>query len=141
MAMTVQLKVWRQAGPNQPGRLVDYTANNVHPDMSFLEMLDVVNEQLIKKGEDPIAFTRRAAHRIRHVHLKDYRAQFTPEGFRLVRCAIGDGAVPFSAPENAGPREVSTLGPPEVSAKMFTSRSGDRPSGLHKASASPKACQ
>jgi sugar phosphate isomerase/epimerase len=46
-------------------------------------------------GEDPVAFTRRAAHRIRHVHLKDYRAQFTGEGYRLVRCAIGDGSVPL----------------------------------------------
>ena len=48
--MSVQLKVWRQAGPEQAGRLVDYTADNVHPDMSFLEMLDVVNESLIKQG-------------------------------------------------------------------------------------------
>lgn len=47
-------------------------------------------------GEDPVAFARRAAHRIRHVHLKDYAAQFTDEGYRLVRCAIGDGAVPFA---------------------------------------------
>ncbi len=47
-------------------------------------------------GEDPVAFAARAAHRIRHVHLKDYRAQFTGEGYRLVRCAIGDGAVPFT---------------------------------------------
>jgi sugar phosphate isomerase/epimerase len=47
-------------------------------------------------GEDPVAFARRAVHRIRHVHLKDYRAQFTNEGYRLVRCAIGDGAVPFA---------------------------------------------
>lgn len=46
-------------------------------------------------GEDPIAFTRRAAPRITHVHLKDYVAQFTDEGYRLVRCAIGDGAVPL----------------------------------------------
>ena len=46
-------------------------------------------------GEDPVAFTRRAAPWIRHVHLKDYVAQFTAEGYRLVRCAIGDGAVPF----------------------------------------------
>ena len=46
-------------------------------------------------GEDPVAFTRRAAGRIRHVHLKDYVAQFTDEGYRLVRCAIGDGCVPF----------------------------------------------
>ena len=56
MAMTVKLKVWRQAGPGQPGQLVDYVANNVHADMSFLEMLDVVNEDLIRKGQDPIAF-------------------------------------------------------------------------------------
>src|SRR5213079_2990667 len=47
-------------------------------------------------GEDPVAFARRAAHRIRHVHLKDYVAQFTDEGYRLIRCAIGDGAVPFA---------------------------------------------
>ena len=54
--MQVKLKVWRQAGPNQKGRLVEYSADHVHPDMSFLEMLDVVNESLIKQGEDPIAF-------------------------------------------------------------------------------------
>ena len=46
-------------------------------------------------GEDPVDFTTRAAHLIRHVHLKDYRAQFTPHGFRLVRCALGAGCVPF----------------------------------------------
>lgn len=46
-------------------------------------------------GEDPVAFARRAAHRIRHLHLKDYVAQFTTDGYRLARCAIGDGAVPF----------------------------------------------
>ena len=46
-------------------------------------------------AESPLAFTRNAASRIRHVHLKDYRVQFTDEGYRLVRCAIGDGAVPF----------------------------------------------
>jgi succinate dehydrogenase / fumarate reductase iron-sulfur subunit len=48
--------VWRQSGPNAPGRLVNYTAENVLPDMSFLEMLDVVNERLIANGDDPIAF-------------------------------------------------------------------------------------
>lgn len=60
-------------------------------------------------GEDPVAFARRAAHRIRHVHLKDYRAQFTDEGYRLVRCAIGDGAVPFLeiAGELSGPLTAS----------------------------------
>ncbi len=54
--MTLNLKVWRQAGPDEPGRLVGYVARNIHPDMSFLEMLDVVNEDLIRRGEDPIAF-------------------------------------------------------------------------------------
>ena len=46
-------------------------------------------------GEAPIDFTRRAAAKVRHIHLKDYNVQFTDEGYRLVRCAIGDGAVPF----------------------------------------------
>ena len=54
--MKVHLKVWRQAGPTEKGRLVDYTADGITPDMSFLEMLDSVNEALIAKGEDPIAF-------------------------------------------------------------------------------------
>ncbi|HEX7069947.1 MAG TPA: succinate dehydrogenase/fumarate reductase iron-sulfur subunit [Rhodothermales bacterium] len=54
--MTIHLKVWRQAGPDAPGKLVDYTVEDVNPDMSFLEMLDVLNEQLIAKGEDPVEF-------------------------------------------------------------------------------------
>ena len=54
--MRIHLKVWRQAGPDAPGRLVDYTVEHVSPDMSFLEMLDVLNEQLITKSEDPVAF-------------------------------------------------------------------------------------
>src|SRR5215211_7386239 len=54
--MRINLRVWRQAGPKAAGKLVDYTAENVSPDMSFLEMLDVVNEGLIARGEDPIAF-------------------------------------------------------------------------------------
>jgi succinate dehydrogenase / fumarate reductase iron-sulfur subunit len=54
--ITVKLRVWRQPGPKQPGRLVDYTAANISTDMSFLEMLDVVNEDLVRKGEDAIAF-------------------------------------------------------------------------------------
>ncbi len=54
--MKVHLKVWRQNGPDAAGRLVDYTAEHVSADMSFLEMLDTVNEALIARGEDPIAF-------------------------------------------------------------------------------------
>jgi succinate dehydrogenase / fumarate reductase iron-sulfur subunit len=54
--MRLHLKIWRQAGPDAAGRLVDYTADEVSPDMSFLEMLDVVNEGLVRKGENSIAF-------------------------------------------------------------------------------------
>ena len=55
-AMRLTLKVWRQADRKTPGRMVTYEAPNVSPDMSFLEMLDVVNEGLILGGDDPIAF-------------------------------------------------------------------------------------
>jgi succinate dehydrogenase / fumarate reductase iron-sulfur subunit len=54
--MNLKLLVWRQAGPKSPGKMVPYAADDVSPDMSFLEMLDVVNERLITRGEDPIAF-------------------------------------------------------------------------------------
>ena len=54
--MTIYLKVWRQASANTEGKLVDYKVDHVSPDMSFLEMFDVLNDQLVKKGEDPIAF-------------------------------------------------------------------------------------
>ena len=54
--MRLTLKIWRQAKPTAAGRLVDYVAEHVSPDMSFLEMLDVVNEGLTKKGEESIAF-------------------------------------------------------------------------------------
>jgi succinate dehydrogenase / fumarate reductase iron-sulfur subunit len=54
--MRIHLRVWRQAGPHAPGRLEQFTAEDVSPHMSFLEMLDVVNEGLIKKGQEPIAF-------------------------------------------------------------------------------------
>src|SRR5438094_1587641 len=54
--MRITLRIWRQAGPNAQGKLVTYVADSVSPDMSFLEMLDVVNEGLIGKGDDPIAF-------------------------------------------------------------------------------------
>jgi len=54
--MKLNLRIWRQANATATGRIVDYVADHVSPDMSFLEMLDVVNEGLSKKGEDTIAF-------------------------------------------------------------------------------------
>ena len=55
-AMTLKLKVWRQKTTADKGQFVEYTAQNILPEMSFLEMLDVVNEDIIKKGDDPIVF-------------------------------------------------------------------------------------
>ena len=54
--MNLTLHIWRQAGPNAPGKMVRYEATDVSPDMSFLEMLDVVNERLTLEGQIPIAF-------------------------------------------------------------------------------------
>ena len=54
--MNLTLHVWRQKDAKTPGQFVRYEAHDVDPHMSFLEMLDVVNEDLTKKGEDPIAF-------------------------------------------------------------------------------------
>ena len=54
--MRINLKVWRQKDRNAGGSLVDYSLDTVSPDMSFLEMIDVLNEKLIGKNEEPIAF-------------------------------------------------------------------------------------
>ena len=54
--MNITLKVWRQKNTKEAGNLVTYNVKHVSPDMSFLEMFDVLNEELITKGEDPIAF-------------------------------------------------------------------------------------
>jgi succinate dehydrogenase / fumarate reductase, iron-sulfur subunit len=54
--MHVKLKVWRQQGPGIKGRFVSYPLDKVNPEMSMLECLDVLNEQLIERGEEPIAF-------------------------------------------------------------------------------------
>jgi sugar phosphate isomerase/epimerase len=78
-----------------------------HQDLRSAELMDLAEEAGDNVGitldcgnafpvaESPMAFARTVAPRVHHVHLKDYRVQFTDEGFRLVRCAIGDGAVPF----------------------------------------------
>ena len=54
--MNLTLRVWRQAGPDVPGRFETYEAKNISTDSSFLEMLDTVNEELIEKNEEPIEF-------------------------------------------------------------------------------------
>jgi len=54
--MKLTLKIWRQKNRDAQGKLVDYIVDHVSPDMSFLEMLDVLNETLVNKGEEPVAF-------------------------------------------------------------------------------------
>jgi succinate dehydrogenase / fumarate reductase iron-sulfur subunit len=54
--MNLTLKVWRQKGPEAKGSMETYPVSDVSPDMSFLEMLDVLNEELVEKGDVPIAF-------------------------------------------------------------------------------------
>jgi len=54
--MNLNLKIWRQKNANDKGKMVDYPISNISPDMSFLEMLDVLNNELIEKGEEPVSF-------------------------------------------------------------------------------------
>ncbi|MFT6797012.1 MAG: succinate dehydrogenase / fumarate reductase iron-sulfur subunit [Maribacter sp.] len=54
--MNLTLKIWRQKGASDKGKIIDYAIGDVSPDMSFLEMLDVLNQDLIEKGEEPVAF-------------------------------------------------------------------------------------
>lgn len=54
--MKLTIRVWRQRNSADPGRLVDYPLDGIEPDMSFLEMMDILNEELIVRGEDPVAF-------------------------------------------------------------------------------------
>jgi succinate dehydrogenase / fumarate reductase iron-sulfur subunit len=54
--MNLTLKIWRQKGPKDKGRMVEYKVSEISEHMSFLEMMDVLNEGLIEKGEEPIAF-------------------------------------------------------------------------------------
>ena len=55
-SISVKLKVWRQAGPKEKGGFVTYELQDIPTDTSFLETLDILNEQLVEKGEEPIAF-------------------------------------------------------------------------------------
>ncbi len=55
-SMTLNVQAWRQAGPQQKGKFETYKIDNIIPEMSFLEMLDVLNQKLIKEGLDPISF-------------------------------------------------------------------------------------
>ena len=72
-------------------RLADMVGNSPAYGITF----DTGNP--LAMAEDPVEATRRMAHLIRHLHLKDYTIHFAPEGYRLVRCAAGDGVIDFPA--------------------------------------------
>jgi sugar phosphate isomerase/epimerase len=96
----------RAHAPRAAGLGLTFAIEN-HQDFGSQELVDFCVESgpnvgicidtgnALAVGEAPIEFARRVAPLVRHVHLKDYNAQWTGEGYRLVRCAIGDGAVPF----------------------------------------------
>lgn len=54
--MNFKLRIWRQKNAKSEGKLVEYSISDINEDMSFLEMMDVLNDQLVKKGEEPVAF-------------------------------------------------------------------------------------
>ena len=54
--LNLKLKIWRQNGPNEEGHFETYSADGISEDMSFLEMLDIVNEDLVENGDVPIEF-------------------------------------------------------------------------------------
>jgi 3-oxoisoapionate decarboxylase len=91
--LTLAIENHQDVGSEELLRLAD----DLGPDAGIC--LDTGNPYAV--GEDPVAFVRRAAGRIRHVHLKDYIAQFTDDGYRLIRCPIAGGCVPFE--------EIATL--------------------------------
>jgi sugar phosphate isomerase/epimerase len=98
-----ELNAW---APRAAREGIDLAIEN-HQDLGSEELLSFAEEagenvgicfdtgNPLAVGEDILSFALRVSPRVRHVHLKDYRAQFTDEGYRLVRCPIGDGCVPF----------------------------------------------
>ena len=54
--MNLKLKIWRQQNAHAQGKFVDYTVENISPDTSFLEMLDILNNKLIQNNEEPVVF-------------------------------------------------------------------------------------
>ena len=86
--MELTLKIWRQKNINSEGVFKKYHLNNVNPDMSFLEMLDMLNNNLIKDGEDPIAFDHDCREGVGFDPRSDAAAGRCPERLRH-RQAIG----------------------------------------------------
>ncbi|MEX2139049.1 MAG: sugar phosphate isomerase/epimerase [Pirellulales bacterium] len=91
LGLTIALENHQDATTDDLLRLADMVGN--HP--SFGITFDTGNP--LAMAEDPVDAANRMAHLIRHVHLKDYTIHFAPQGYRLVRCAAGNGVIDFSA--------------------------------------------
>ena len=89
LGLSIAVENHQDCGSDDLLRLWDLTGQ--HP--AYGVTLDAGNPLAV--GEGPVEFARRTAHLIRHVHCKDYTIHFSPEGYRLVRCAAGSGCVPF----------------------------------------------
>jgi succinate dehydrogenase / fumarate reductase iron-sulfur subunit len=143
-SMTIHLKIWRQTGPDAPGHFEDYTVPDANEHMSFLEMLDVLNEQLIKSGEDPVEFDNDcregicgacgvvidgAAHGPQkrtatcQLHMRHYRdgdkiviEPWRATGFPVVKDLVVDRSALDRIIESGGYVSISTGGTPDANA-------------------------
>src|SRR4249919_1276469 len=102
--MRVTLTVWRQAGANAPGAFETYDVPGVSPDMSFLELLDELNERLQLDGKEPVAFDDGS-----HLTIEPWRAA----AFPLVRDLIVDRSAFDRIIEAGGYVGVGTGGSPD----------------------------
>lgn len=151
--MTIHLRVWRQKSPNAQGKFEDYTVNDADPHMSFLELLDVLNEQLIKSGDEPVEFDHDCregicgacgvvidgqAHgpKLRtaacQLHMRSYNDGDTiviepwrATGFPLVRDLIVDRSALDRIVEAGGYVSVSTGGTPDANAIPVSKEASD----------------
>ncbi|HRA04965.1 MAG TPA: succinate dehydrogenase/fumarate reductase iron-sulfur subunit [Arachnia sp.] len=107
--MKLKLRIWRQAGPGAAGRMVEYDLDGVSDDMSFLEMLDLLNENLTQRNEEPVAFDHDCREGICGMCgvVINGIAHGAPEGVRTTTCQLhmrsfADGATIDIEPWRAG---------------------------------------
>lgn len=107
--MKLKLRIWRQAGPGAAGRMVEYDLDGVSTDMSFLEMLDLLNENLTQRNEEPVAFDHDCREGICGACgvVINGIAHGAPEGVRTTTCQLhmrsfADGATIDIEPWRAG---------------------------------------
>ena len=107
--MKLKLRIWRQAGPGAAGRMVEYDLDGVSDDMSFLEMLDLLNENLTNRNEEPVAFDHDCREGICGMCgvVINGIAHGAPEGVRTTTCQLhmrsfADGATIDVEPWRAG---------------------------------------